>query len=60
METLTTEEKDALIEKVIERIKKDLEQEDTTAIHSMLTYVPDENLKAFLPESDELFIDILY
>ena len=41
---------DTLLDKVVRQIKKDITNEDTTAIYELLEYVPEENLKAFLPE----------
>jgi hypothetical protein len=42
----------ALIDRVIEEIKKDILDGDLTAIDSLLTFVPKENLIAFLPEDE--------
>ena len=50
-------------ESAIEQIKKDLEACDETAIYEMLQSVPQENLRAFLPEgavhtSKDTWLDI--
>ena len=42
----------ALIERVIEEIKKDILNGDLTAIDSLLTFVPKENLMSYLPEEE--------
>jgi hypothetical protein len=39
-----------LIDRVIEQIRKDLDNEDVTAIFELLAYVPDKALEAYLPE----------
>ncbi len=41
-----------LVELVIDQIKKDIEVGDLTAIHELLLFSPEENLKAYLPEED--------
>lgn len=46
-------DKEHLIDAAIAQIKKDLEMGDTTAIAELLQAVPEENLKAFLPEEGE-------
>jgi|TARA_B110000211_G_scaffold112649_1_gene130923 hypothetical protein len=52
-----------IFELVIEQIKKDLASCDETAIYEMLQSVPQENLRAFLPEgavhtSKDTWLDI--
>ena len=42
--------KENLLENVINQIKEDLNDGDTTAIHELLQYVNSSNLKAYLPE----------
>ena len=42
----------ALIDRVIEEIKNDILAGDLTAIDALLTFVPKENLIAFLPEEE--------
>lgn len=42
----------ALIDRVIEEIKNDILVGDLTAIDELLTFVPKENLIAFLPEEE--------
>ncbi len=41
---------DELFDKVVEQIKDDIENKDLTAIYELLKFVPEKNLKAFLPE----------
>lgn len=41
-----------LIDQVITTIKKDIENGDITALVVLLESVSDDNLKAFLPESE--------
>lgn len=41
-----------LIDRVIERIKEDIASGDVTALDELLTFVPKENLIAFLPEEE--------
>jgi len=43
-------EKFLLVESVIEQIKVDLANGDTTAIEEMLVFLDDERLRAYLPE----------
>lgn len=43
----------ALIDRVIEEIKNDILVGDLTAIDALLTFVPKENLIAFLPEEEQ-------
>ena len=50
------EEKEKLIEKVIDRIKFDLLNGDETAIYELLSFTPTKYLKGFLPERDLLKI----
>ena len=52
-------------ESAIEQIKKDLEACDETAIYEMLQSVPQENLRAYLPEGavhtpKDTWLDICY
>jgi hypothetical protein len=42
---------DALIDLVIQQIKKDLDSGDETAIAELLKFVPTENLQSFLSEA---------
>jgi hypothetical protein len=42
-----------LIDKVISQIESDMLAGDTTAIYELLAQVPEESLKAFLPEEQE-------
>jgi len=42
---------DALIDLVIQQIKKDLDGGDETAIAELLKFVPTENLQSFLSEA---------
>jgi len=42
---------DALIDLVIQQIKKDLDTGDETAIAELLKFVPTENLQSFLSEA---------
>ena len=39
-----------LIDSVIEQIIQDVKNQDFTAIQELLCYVPENNLKSFLPE----------
>lgn len=41
---------DTLLDKVVRQIKKDINNEDTTAIYELLEHAPEEVLKAYLPE----------
>jgi hypothetical protein len=41
-----------LINRVLDQIKKDVNNSDMTAIEAMITFVPIKNLKAFLSEFD--------
>tara|TARA_R110002020_G_scaffold196069_2_gene396957 strand:+ start:328 stop:465 length:138 start_codon:yes stop_codon:yes gene_type:complete len=43
-------EKDTLIDQVLEQIQSDIRDGDLTAIAELLTFVPTENLKGYLPE----------
>jgi len=45
-------QKEQLITKVIEQIKKDLAVPDTEALYELLTYVPSHNLVGYLPEEE--------
>ena len=42
--------KEELIDQVLEQIQKDIRDGDLTAIGELLTFVPKENLKGYLPE----------
>lgn len=42
-----------LVEQVVEQIRKDLEDGDTTSIEEMLMHTPVEYLKGYLPEGSE-------
>ena len=42
--------KDKLLLAVIEQIDYDLEKEDTTSIHELLSFLPDKNLIDYLEE----------
>lgn len=46
------DESEELIDKVIARIKTDIEAGDVTAIAELLSFIPEENLKGFLSEVD--------
>jgi hypothetical protein len=39
-----------LIDLVLEQIEHDVDMGDLTAIEELLTFVPESNLKAYLPE----------
>lgn len=41
-----------LVELVVEQIRKDLDDGDTTSIEEMLMHMPVEYLEGFLPEAD--------
>ncbi len=41
---------EVLIDRVIEQIRKDLDNGDVTAIFELLVYIPDKALEAYLPE----------
>ena len=45
-----TTSQDALIDLVIQQIRKDLDTGDETAIAELLKFVPTENLQSFLSE----------
>lgn len=45
-----TDDDQPLIDQVIEKIKKDIEDGDVTAIDELLKFVPIEYLKGYLPE----------
>jgi hypothetical protein len=49
--------KQQIIDLVIEEMKKDIAGGDLTAIDELLQYVPEENLKAYLPEPVTITID---
>ena len=40
-----------LLDKVVEQIKKDINDKDETAIHELLQFLPKERLEAYLPEN---------
>ena len=42
--------KQKLIDAVIEQIKEDVASGDLTAVDELLTFVPEKNLKGYLPE----------
>jgi hypothetical protein len=42
--------KQVLVDKVIEQIKEDVRLGDLTAVDELLKFVPEQNLKAYLPE----------
>ncbi len=42
----------ALIDKVLEQIVQDVKDRDLTVIENLLTFVPEKNLKGFLPEEE--------
>ena len=46
------DKKHELIDRVIEGIKKDINDGDLTGIDELLRFVPDENLIWFLPEEE--------
>ena len=46
------DENEELIDKVIARIKADIEVGDMTAIAELLTFIPEKNLKGYLSEVD--------
>lgn len=48
------EQKEKLIEKVIDKIKDDLLNGDETAIFELLSFTPTKYLKGFLPERELL------
>ncbi len=41
---------EALVDRVIEQIRRDLDSEDVTAIYELLAYLPAKVLEAYLPE----------
>ncbi len=41
-----------LIDKVLEQIKEDVSLGDLTAVEELIKAVPEENLKAYLPEKE--------
>lgn len=50
MKRLTKEQKEALINKVIDLIKEDINSGDLTALDELLRFVPTKNLIGYLPE----------
>ena len=50
---LDEEQKQSIVDQVIEQIKEDLAMGDETAIDELLKFVPDENLIGFLPDVDQ-------
>ena len=51
---LTGNQKDKLIDEVIEQIKYDILIGDVTAIDELLRFVPDINLVGHLPDIDDI------
>ena len=51
---LTGNQKDKLIDEVIEQIKYDILIGDVTAIDELLRFVPDINLVWYLPDIDDI------
>jgi len=49
---LSPNDKQRLIDKVIEQMKIDIAGEDWSAIDELLHFVPDENLLGYLPDED--------
>ncbi len=47
---MTHDEREVLLDWVLEQIKKDVEAGDMTALHEMLMELPNETLMAYLPE----------
>lgn len=47
--------KQQLIDLVIEEIKKDIASGDVTALDELLSAVPEEHLKGYLPESKKIY-----
>lgn len=43
-------QKEILLQKVVAEIKSAIELEDLEAVFELLSFVPEENLKGFLPE----------
>ena len=41
-----------LIERVVEEIKRDIDNGDVTALEELLSFIPKENLIAYLPEEE--------
>ncbi len=41
---------EVLVDRVVEQIRKDLANEDVTAIYELLAYLPEKVLEAYLPE----------
>ena len=50
MKRLTKEQKEVLINKVIDLIKEDITTGDLTALDELLRFVPTKNLIGYLPE----------
>ena len=50
MKRLTEEQKEQLIERVIEIIKDDIACGDLESLYELLGVIPTKNLKAYLPE----------
>jgi hypothetical protein len=50
--TLTTEQKNNLVDEAIEQIKSDIAEGDVTAIDELLRSCPDVDLIGFLAEGD--------
>lgn len=45
--------REQLVDAVIEEMKTQIADNDWTVIEALLSFVPPENLKGFLPEEDE-------
>jgi hypothetical protein len=43
----------SLIERVVELIKKDINDGDVTALEELLSFIPKENLLGYLPEEEQ-------
>lgn len=44
-----------LIDRVLEQVKADVKSEDLTALAELLKFLPEKNLKAYLPDDIDLF-----
>jgi hypothetical protein len=51
---MSTETLDDLIDMVIDQIKQDIAEDDMSALAELLTFVPPENLRGYLPENQIL------
>ena len=47
---MNEEEKEALLSDVITQIKKDFESQDESAVWEMLSFLPENILKGYLPD----------